>query len=94
MSLRGDLGFGAAADHVQFALEMRPASCRLGAAQEHLFDIRLRGASLAADGVAIDGRVAPAQELSGLPRGRFVSTIPSHISRCCCSTGRNIMPTP
>ncbi len=37
---------------------LRPAS---GAAQKHLFYIRLRGARFAADGVAIERRIAPAE---------------------------------
>ena len=57
---RGHFGFGALADHVELAL-----SCVFGhapgAADEDLLDIGLRGARHAADGGAVDGRVAPAE---------------------------------
>ena len=40
-----------------------------GTAYEQLLDIRLRGAGFAADGVAIDRRVAPAEDFEAF-RGR------------------------
>jgi len=58
----GNFRFHALADHVEFALKfvLRHA---LGAADEDLFDIRLGSARHAADGGALDGRIAPAQDL-------------------------------
>jgi hypothetical protein len=57
---RGDLRFGALAHHEQFALQPVFGHA-LGAPHEDLLNIRLRTASHAADGRAVDGRIAPAQ---------------------------------
>ncbi len=56
----GDFGFGALADQVQFALELVFGHA-LAAADENLLNVRLAVARFAADGGAVDGRVAPAE---------------------------------
>ena len=56
----GNFVFGALADQVQFALELVLIHS-LAAADENLLDVGLAVARFAADGGAIDGRVAPAE---------------------------------
>ena len=62
MSDVGHLVFSAAADEIEQALEGVLIHA-LGTADEELLDIGLRSAGFAADGVTVDGRVAPAQNL-------------------------------
>ncbi len=57
----GDFGFGALADDVELAFEGIGIAA-IGAADEDLLDVGLGGAGNAADGVAIDGGIAPAED--------------------------------
>ena len=56
----GNLDFGALADQVQLPLDLVLVHS-LAAADEDLLDVRLAVARFAADGGAVDGRVAPAE---------------------------------
>ena len=62
-------------------------------ADENLFDIRLRRAGYAANGVDIDGRIAPAKNSEPFfADDAFENAFASR--RSCGSTGRKTMPTP
>ncbi len=65
----GHFVFGAAADKIQGPLESIFVHA-IGAADEELLDVRLRGAGFAADGIAVHGCVAPAEDLEALRQRR------------------------
>lgn len=58
----GDLGLGAFADDVEFALEFVRGHAG-GGGDEDLFDVGLGGTREASDGVGVDGGIAPAEDL-------------------------------
>ena len=93
ISARGDFGFGAPADHVQLPLEFVLRSCRRRRAGT---PARCKAAWRApARPIASPCTGVSRQPRTVSPSSRAIrSTMPSQISRCCGSTGRNIMPTP
>ena len=73
----GDLGLGALAHHVELALQLVLRHA-LAARHEDLLDVRLRIARHAADGRAVDRRIAPAAARVSPSSRTMRSTIPSH----------------
>ena len=86
--------FRALANDVELALELIRGHARAACADENLLDIRLRGARHAADGVAVDRRIAPAEDREPFFADDALEDAFALAGAGAAPPGRNTMPTP